>query len=43
MKLKLKPVVVSLMSMAMVGPVFAAEMITEVGDGEGQVNIVAWP
>ena len=43
MKLKLKPVVVSLISMAMVGPVFAAEMITEVGDGEGQVNIVAWP
>ena len=43
MKLKLKPVVVSLISMAMAGPVFAAEMITEVGDGEGQVNIVAWP
>jgi len=43
MKLKLKPIVVSLLSMAMVGPVFAAEMITEVGDGEGQVNIVAWP
>jgi putative spermidine/putrescine transport system substrate-binding protein len=43
MKLKLKPVVVSLIRMAMVGPVFAAEMITEVGDGEGQVNIVAWP
>ena len=43
MKLNLKPVVVSLISMAMVGPVFAAEMITEIGDGEGQVNIVAWP
>ena len=43
MKLNLKSVVVSLISMAMVGPVFAAEMITEIGDGEGQVNIVAWP
>ena len=27
----------------MTGPALAADMLTEIGPGEGQVNIVAWP
>ena len=30
-------------SVALFAPALAAEMITKLGDGEGQVNIVAWP
>ena len=28
---------------AVTAPVFAADMVTEIGEAEGEVNIVAWP
>ncbi|GGE48415.1 ABC transporter substrate-binding protein [Actibacterium pelagium] len=30
-------------AVSIVGPTLAADMVTEIGPGEGQVNIVAWP
>ncbi len=34
---------ISALSAAMTGQVFAADMVTELGKAEGQVSIVAWP
>ncbi|MCP4384351.1 MAG: ABC transporter substrate-binding protein [Hyphomicrobiales bacterium] len=35
--------VATLLSSALVGQAVSAEMVMELGDGEGEVNIVAWP
>ena len=34
---------VSLVSAVLAGQVFAVDMVTKLGNGEGEVNIVAWP
>lgn len=43
MKTFLKSSVAFSMAFSLVGQAFAADMITEIGEGEGQLNIVAWP
>jgi putative spermidine/putrescine transport system substrate-binding protein len=43
MKNQRNKILVTLMSAVLAGQVYAADMVTEIGEGEGQVNIVAWP
>jgi putative spermidine/putrescine transport system substrate-binding protein len=43
MKSSIKSIIVASVSTLVVGQVFAADMVTKIGEGEGQVNIVAWP
>lgn len=38
-----KSCLIAAISAALSGQVFAADMVTEIGQGEGQVSIVAWP
>jgi putative spermidine/putrescine transport system substrate-binding protein len=38
-----KSCLIAAVSAALSGQVFAADMVTEIGQGEGQVSIVAWP
>ncbi|MGB5707456.1 MAG: ABC transporter substrate-binding protein [Arenicellales bacterium] len=38
-----KSCLISAVSAALTGQVFAADMVTEIGEAEGQVSIVAWP
>ncbi|MEM1362592.1 MAG: spermidine/putrescine ABC transporter substrate-binding protein, partial [Pseudomonadota bacterium] len=43
MKSVLKSTVAFCMAATFVAQPLAADMVTELGDGEGQLNIVAWP
>ena len=43
MKILRKSCFTAAVSAALAGQVFAADMVTEIGQGEGQVSIVAWP
>jgi len=43
MKKLVKPLLVSAVTAVFSGQVLAADMITKLGEGEGQVSIVAWP